>query len=96
MTFLGSFQKKETLFFLILIISIAAFTADIVDLRDELHILSCPAGSLDSNVTTGIISKTSFETEPLFLSISLPRDRSVTISFLHLLPCDFRAPPARS
>jgi hypothetical protein len=89
----ASLHKRKTLFLFILFIAFSAFTADVLDLREELHILSCPYSSLDNNVTTGIISNVNFVLEPVALFCSVHGKLSVEISFLHLLPYSFRAPP---
>jgi hypothetical protein len=96
MTASASLHKRKTLFLVILLIVFSAFTADILDLREELHILSCPYSSLDNNVTSGITSSSDYVLEPVVLFCSIHRKLSVEISFLHLLPYGFRAPPSRS
>jgi len=73
MTASASLHKRKTLFLVILFIAFSAFTADILDLREELHILSCPYSSLDNNVTTGIISTVDFVLEPVVLFCSVHR-----------------------
>jgi hypothetical protein len=95
MTASASLHKRKTLFFVILFIAFSAFTADVLDLREDLHILSCPYSSLDSNITTGIISNVGFVLEPVVLFCSVYR-KSAIISFLHLLPYGLRAPPSWS
>ena len=96
MTASASLHKRKTLFLVILFIAFSAFTADILDLREELYILSCPYSSLDNNITTGIVSTVDFALEPVVLFCSVYRELSVKISFLHLLPYGFRAPPSWS
>jgi hypothetical protein len=90
------FRKRKILFFAALFLAFSAFTADILDLREELLILSSPYSSLDNNVTTGVVSDFTFTPEPLLQLLSVQRKSSVEISFMHLLPCGFRAPPSRS
>jgi hypothetical protein len=92
----SSIHKRKALFFVILFIAFSAFTADIIDLREELHFLTCPYSFLDNNVTTGITSNTTFEMEPVIALRSVHRKSSVDISFLHLLAFGFRAPPSWS
>jgi hypothetical protein len=96
MTACSSLHKRKALFFVILFIAFSAFTADILDLREELGFLPCPYSFLDNNVTTGITSNFSFEMEPVLFSCSAYQKSSVKISFLHLLPFGFRAPPSWS
>jgi hypothetical protein len=96
MTASASLHKRKTLLLVILFIAFSAFTADILDLREELCMLSCPYSSLDNNVTSGIINNFTFETEPIPILCSVDWKSSVEISFLHLLPYGFRAPPTRS
>ena len=96
MTASASLHKRKTLFLVILFIAFSAFTADVLDLREELYILSCPGSSLDNNVTTGITSTVDFVLKPVVLFCSVHQKLSVEISFLHLLPCGFRAPPSWS
>ena len=92
----ASLHKRKTLLLVILFIAFSAFTVDILDLREDLHIISCPYSSLDNNVTTGITSNADYVLEPVVLFCSVHRKLSVEISFLHLLPCGFRAPPSWS
>lgn len=88
--------KRKAYFIAVLIVVCSVFTADILDLREELRILPCPYSSLDNNVTTGIITNLTFEMEPILILRSVDQTSSVKISFLHLLPYGFRAPPAWS
>jgi hypothetical protein len=92
----SSLKQRKAFFCVALLIAFAAFTADILDLREELGILSCPLSSLDNNVTAVIVNDTIFDTEPVFISCPVHSKSSVEISFLHLLPCGFRAPPCWS
>ncbi len=87
-------HKKKVLFFVVLFIAFSAFTLDILDLREELHLLSCPYNSLDNNVTTGMATDSTVITEPVLILRPIHQKSSVKISFLHLLPYGFRAPPA--
>jgi hypothetical protein len=96
MTASALLHKRKTLFLVILFIVFSAFTGDILDLREELHLLSCPCSSLDNNVTTGIISNIVFAPEMVVLFFPVNRNLSVKVSFLHLLPYCFRAPPSWS
>jgi hypothetical protein len=89
----ASFHKRKTLFLVILFIAFTAFTTDILDLRDELHVLSCPSSNLDNNVTTGITSTVDFALESVILFCSVQERSSVKVSFLHLFPYTLRAPP---
>ena len=90
----SSLHQRKAFFFVVLLIAFAAFTADILDLREELGILSCPYSYIDNNVTTGITSHSTFETEPIPVFCSAHQKSSIKISFLHLLPHGFRAPPS--
>jgi hypothetical protein len=92
----SSLHKRKTLLLVILFIAFSAFTADIMDLREELCILSCPYSSLDNNVSTGLTNNHSFEQEQILTAPPVQRKAAVTISFLHLLPYSFRAPPSFS
>ena len=95
MTFLSpSIKKRKAYFVAILLIVCSIFTADILDLREELRFLPCPYSALDNNVTAGIATITAFETGPILVLRSIGQTSSVRISFLHLLPYGFRAPPA--
>jgi hypothetical protein len=96
MTASDLFQKRKPLFLGILFVVSFTFTADILDLREELHILSCPYSCLDSNITTGLISTVAFSPEPIYIMVSEKKKASVKISFIHLLPYGFRAPPSKS
>jgi hypothetical protein len=96
MTASASLHKRKTLLLVILFIAFFAFTADILDLREELHILSCPYSSLDNNVSTGLTSNNTFMPEQILILCSVQRNALVKISFLHLLPYGYRAPPSWS
>jgi hypothetical protein len=91
----GSLHKRKTLFLVFLIVVFSAFTADVLDLREELRFISC-ASSLDNNVTTGITSSADFTPESVAPLCSVDQKSSVTVSFLYRLPYALRAPPARS
>ena len=88
-----SFRKKKSLFFIVFFVAFSAFTADVVDLREELNILPGLAASLDSNVTTGIISHFVLRPDPIRILHSLQGNSSAKTSFLYLFSCGFRAPP---
>ena len=92
----SSLRSRTAFFFVILFIAFSAFTADIVDLREELGILPCPYGYLDNNITTGITSNDTLEMDAVPFSRFVYRKSSIKISFLHLLPYGFRAPPSWS
>jgi hypothetical protein len=96
MTASSSLHKRKALFFVILFIAFSGFTADILDLREDLGFFSCPYIFLDNNITTGYTSNATFEMEPVLFSCFVHRKSSVKISFLHLLPYGFRAPPSWS
>jgi hypothetical protein len=89
----SSLHQRKAFFCVALLIAFAAFTADILDLREELGILSCPYSYLDNNVTAAITSDTTFEAEPVLIFCAAYQKSSIKISFLHLLPYGFRAPP---
>jgi hypothetical protein len=89
-------HKNKALFFIGFVIVFATFTPDILDLREELHILSCPYNSLDNNVSTGLTSTFVIEPEGVPIVCTIQQNTSVEISFLHLLPHGFRAPPSWS
>jgi hypothetical protein len=94
MTLLGSLYKNRTFFFFILGVTFVAFAGDILDVRDEIHLLSCPYDNLDNNVTTGIQSSFAFEQKPVLAYFSLAKGASVPISFPITLAFHLRAPPA--
>jgi hypothetical protein len=96
MTIRGSIHRKQAWFFLILFFTLTVFTIDVVDLREDIHILSCPHGSLDNNITTGIQSSFSFLPELIQKYCSLNQKPSVVISLFHLFPYGYRAPPIYS
>jgi hypothetical protein len=96
MTAAALLHKRRKLLLIILCVAFSAFMADILDLREELHLLSCPYSSLDNNITTGITSHCTFETETILVFFSAHQKSSTEITFLHLLPYNFRAPPSWS
>jgi hypothetical protein len=96
MTAFTSLHKRKTLLLVILFIVFSAFTADILDLREELCILSCPNSSLDNNISTGLTSSDFFDIQQALIAPSVQRNTAVIISILYLLPYSFRAPPYQS
>jgi hypothetical protein len=88
--------KRKTFFLVILFIIFSAFTADILDLREELCLHSCPYSVLDDNVSTGFTSNHLFKLEQMLFVYSVQGKTAVKISFLSLLPYNFRAPPSWS
>ncbi|MCG6534029.1 MAG: hypothetical protein L7F78_04930 [Syntrophales bacterium LBB04] len=87
----GLLHKRKA-FFLILLLSLSAFTIDIADLRDELSVITSPHSSMD-NVTTGIKSDFFFESMPVLKFHSLHQKPTVRISLFSVLPYGLRAPP---
>jgi len=96
MAFGSLLHKQSKLFFLILCVAFSVFMVDILDLREELQIISSSDSSLDNNITTGIKTTLSFNLEPTLIVYSAQCETSAKISFLHLHTCGFRAPPSRS
>jgi hypothetical protein len=86
-------QRKTTLFGVVFLIAFSVFMTDVVDLREELRILSCPYSSLDNNIEAGVASSFFIEPEPLPPVFGITKKVSVEISFLYRLPYSFRAPP---
>ena len=92
----ASLYKRKTLFLVILFLVFSAFTADIVDLREELQIISCRYVDLDNHVSTGLTNEHPYELEYIITSFSVQRKAVVKYSFMHLLPYGYRAPPSWS
>ncbi len=88
-------RKKGAFYSIVFLIALTAFAADILDLREELHLLSCPGTYQGSNISAGIISHFTFHTVSILFVCSVIDESSVKIS-LHHLPYCFRAPPSRS
>ncbi len=95
MTSAAWLHKRKTLFFIIFVAVSFAFAIDILDLREDIHILAYPYSSLDSNITTGQACNFAYEPELFAALSSVQQKSSVEISFIHLLPYGFRAPPSR-
>jgi hypothetical protein len=96
MTHFGSLRKRNLFCFIILFITFSIFTADIIDLREELQILSSPCNSLDNNITTGMADHFVFDPAPLLTPSPTRGASSVVSSSSHLPSCGFRAPPCRA
>jgi hypothetical protein len=94
MTASASLHKRKTLLLVVLVIIFSAFTADILDLREELCILTCLDSSPDDNISTGLTSKHPSESEQILAVSVVQRKATVKSSFLHLLPYVYRAPPS--
>jgi hypothetical protein len=93
MNVFGSLHKRKAYLLLVLFITCFAFTADILDLREEIHLLSCPFSSLDNNITTGIQGGFSFKPELIQKICSLNQKSPIALSLSQLFPCENRAPP---
>ena len=89
-------QRRKAYLFAVLLIVFSAFTADVLDLREDLGILPCPGSSLDNNVTTGMVSDAASGRELLPMLRAVHQHASLKISFLPLLPYGLRAPPVFS
>lgn len=88
-----SLHQRKTLLLVALFITFSAFTADILDLREELYPIPCQGSCLDDNVSTGETGNHPFNPEQTAAAPSVQRKASVSISIFHLLPYSFRAPP---
>ena len=91
-------DKRRTLFLIVFLVIFSAFTADILDLREELRFFPTPYGALDNNIGEGMTAAADAAPQPtpVFGGCAAHGESSVEISFLHLLPYGFRAPPSRS
>ncbi len=89
-------QKRKTLFCIILFVAFCAFMTDVVDLREELQILSCPFGCPDNDFTNGTNNTAAVNYDSISVMFSGIESTAVKISFHHLSPCALRAPPTHS
>jgi hypothetical protein len=64
------YNKRRTLLCVVFFIAFVAFATDIIDLREELCILSSPYSSLESDISDGIINDLTTLPEPTFLLFS--------------------------
>jgi hypothetical protein len=96
MTHFASLRKRKYFCFVILFITFSSFTADIIDLREELQILSYPCNNLDNNITTGMTDHFIYDPAPVLTLAPVHLKSLVVISFVHLPSCGFRAPPCRT
>ena len=85
---------KRRLFLLICLVTFAAFAADIVDLREEIGLVSGPDDCPDNNITSGSLTNSIFELGLSLKAFAVPLDSSTLTTFFHALPYNFRAPPA--
>jgi hypothetical protein len=88
------FHKRKALFFGVLFLAFSAFSADVLDLREELHILAYPYSCLDNNVSTGLTSDPCPVLEQMVISGYVQQNVFISVTFLHLLPYGNRAPPS--
>jgi len=90
------YYKNKLAFLIVLLIVFSAFTADILDLREELQVLPCPYSCLDDNITAGLADPVAIKTEPIpflcFVHLASPFE----ISSSHTLTQGPRAPPSSS
>ena len=91
-----SLLQRKTLFGVVFLIAFSVFAADVVDLREELRILSSSYNSLDNSIEAGVAGSFSIEPDPLPPGFGITQKASVEISFLYRLPYSFRAPPSHS
>jgi hypothetical protein len=96
MNYFASLRKRKQFCFVILFITFSIFTADIIDLREELQILSYSYDSIDDNITTGIADHYAFDLAPILTLCSVHRKSLVVVSSSYLPACGFRAPPFQS
>jgi hypothetical protein len=90
-------REKRAFYSIVFLIALTAFSADILDLRQEIHLLGHQSGYLGGNITACIVSHVIFHTDSIPFVCSTVAESSVMIpSFPHDLPYGFRAPPARS
>ncbi len=94
MSAFATLYRRKSFFLLVFVAVFFTFTADVVDLREELRIISCAGSALDNNVATGLILPAGFNPGPFPTFCSVDRTSSFEISFLHLMPCGLRAPPS--
>ena len=88
-----SSHTRKVFFLAVLLAVFSAFTADVLDLREDLRFFSCSYSFLDNNITTAVIGSPTLDAMPLIALRSIDQKSSVEISFLFLLPYAFRAPP---
>jgi hypothetical protein len=93
MSAFATLYRRKSLFLFVFVAVFFTFTADVVDLREELRIISCAGNALDNSVATGLILPVGFNPGPLPALYAVDRTSSFEISFLHLMPCGLRAPP---
>jgi hypothetical protein len=96
MAFFGLFHRRKACLLLVLFVSFVVFTANILDLRDELQLLPCSNGILTSNITTGIRSGFSFDQALSQTFCGLAQESPVLISSIRTFPTENRAPPTQS
>jgi hypothetical protein len=101
------FKKRNRFFLYFLFLTIFTFTADVLDLRDEVEVLSsftftgsiftCQYKYLDSNITAGLIQNFYVKKpNPILIKVFHTQGTSTTISCINSLSYSFRAPPAKS
>jgi len=81
---------------LLLCLVLAAFTADVLDLRDEILIPASPYGNLDETISSGLQSTSTFLTPEMPRYVHLSSQPEVPSWEQHALPFDLRAPPLQS
>lgn len=89
-------HKRRALFLVILFFAFSAFTADILDLREECYTLSGPYETLDSDISAAATGDHRFDQREAPSVRFVRQHGTENLSFFHLLPYSFRAPPAFS
>jgi hypothetical protein len=89
----SSLHKRKALFLAVLLIIFFAFTAEVLSVRKELRQLTCQDSVYGDDIAVGIVSNAVSYAAPTVIAGAVHYESSVIISFLHLLPYAFRAPP---
>ncbi len=86
-------HKRNAYFFLMLFLTFATFTTNILDLRDEFQLLPCFDEVMTDDITTAIQSDSSFH-QPLTQEFcTLNQNSLVSNSSFHAFPVEDRSPP---
>lgn len=88
-----SLHKRKLSFLVIFLIAFLAFTADILDLREELQVLPSPNNCLDDNITAGLTDPFAIKTEPIPVLYFFQLTSPFEVSSFHLQTKTPRAPP---
>jgi hypothetical protein len=93
MAIINSINKQRAWLLAIVLLVCAGFSADVIDLREDLALIPASGTSLEGDDTQGIVAVTVFEKRPDLVSRLVDEIPSLPVFILHSQSHRLRAPP---